>query len=136
MHNLQRTQQKWDQLSRVLGREVADARTMGSIYVSLFRAVLLYGSETWAMTSYIGRVLGIFHHRVARRLIVQQPWRVRDNRWVYPLLTEAMEEEVLQEVDTYVSFRKNTVAQFIATMPIMDLCMSGYRRMGSRVDKW
>ena len=41
----------------------------------------------------------------------------------------------LQEVETYVSHHQNTVAQFIATRPIMDLCLVAERRPGSRVTK-
>ena len=54
----------------------------------------------------------------------QQPWKGRDSGWVYPPLEEAMVEVVLQEVDIYVSRHHNTVAQFIATRPIMDLCLT------------
>ena len=46
-----------------------------------------------------------------------------------------MAEAVFQEVETYVSHLQNTVAQFIATRPIMDLCLAAERRSGSRVSK-
>ena len=56
---------------------------------------------------------------------------------MYPSLAKAMAEEGLQEVDTYISLRQNTVAQFIATRPIMELCMATERRLGSRVaNRW
>ena len=44
-----------------------------------------------------------------------------------------MEEAGLQEADTYVSRRQNTVAQYIATRPIMDLCPAEKRNPGPRV---
>ena len=34
-----------------------------------------------------------------------------------------MAEAGMKEVETYVSCRQNTMAQYIATRPIMDLCM-------------
>ena len=46
-----------------------------------------------------------------------------------------MAEAGLQEVDTYVSNRHNTVAQSIVTRPIIDLCLVAARMMGSRVAK-
>ena len=46
-----------------------------------------------------------------------------------------MAEAGLQEVETYISCCHNTVAQFIATFTIMDLCMAEERRPGSRVSK-
>ena len=39
-----------------------------------------------------------------------------------------MTEAGLQEVETYVSCRQNTVAQYIATRPIMDLFLVAKRR--------
>ena len=44
-----------------------------------------------------------------------------------------MVEEGFKEVETYVSRHQNIVAQFIVTRPIMDLCMTAKRRLGSRV---
>ena len=44
-----------------------------------------------------------------------------------------MAEAGLQEVETCVSHHQSTVAQYIATMPIMDLCMVVKRRPGPRL---
>ena len=76
----------------VLIREGADARTSGRIYVVVVQAVVIYRSETWVMTPCIGRVLGRFHRRVARRLTGRQPRRGRYSVWVYPPLEYAMVE--------------------------------------------
>ena len=46
-----------------------------------------------------------------------------------------LEEVVFQEVETYIDRRHNTVAQYIATRPIMDLCLTAVRRPGARVLK-
>ena len=113
-----------------------DARTLGRIYVAVVQTVMLYGSEMWVMKPCIGKVLGIFRHRVAHRLTVRQPWRGWYGRWVYPLLEDAMAESGFQEGDTYVYCCQNTVAQFIATRPIMDLCLAAAQRPVSRVSKW
>ena len=133
--NLQTAHQKWARLTRVLSREGADGRTLGQIYLAVLQLVLLYVSETWAMTPHNRRVLGRFHHRVDHRLTVRQPRRGTDGVWIYPLLEDAVAEAGLQEVDTYVSFCQDTVAQFIATRNIMDLCLESERRLGSRISK-
>ena len=54
---------------RVFGREGADARTLGVLYVAVVHSVLLHGSDMWVPYPCIGRTLGRFHHRVARRLM-------------------------------------------------------------------
>ena len=41
-----------------------------------------------------------------------------------------MAEAGFQEVDTYAYRRHNTMAQYIVTMPIMDLCLAAKRRPG------
>ena len=82
----------------MLIREGLDDRTLRRIYVVVVQLILLYGSETWVMTPYIGRIWGIFHHRVAHRLTRRQPRRGWSSGWVYPLLEEAMAELGLQEV--------------------------------------
>ena len=79
------------------------------------------------------RVLGRFHHRVDRRLTVRQPRKGRDGGWVYHSLEDVMTEAGLQEVYTDVSHRQNTVSQYIATRPIMNLCLVEKRRPGPSV---
>ena len=82
------------------------------------------------MMTHIGRDLGVFHHRVARKMIGRQTNRVIDVRWVYPLLVDAMEESRLQEVETYVYRRQNKVSKLISTRPIMDLFLAEEMRLG------
>ena len=82
-----------------------------------------------------GRVWGRFHHRVAYRLTGSQPRRGWYGKWVYPPLEDVRAEAGLQEVETYISCLHNTVAQFIAAITIMDICMAEERRPGSRVSK-
>ena len=46
-----------------------------------------------------------------------------------------MAEAGLQNVETYVSRLHDTVVQYIATRPIMELCLVEKRRTGPRVTK-
>ena len=39
----------------------------------------------------------------------------------------------LEEVEKYFLFPQNTIAQYIATRPILDLCLVAERRPGARV---
>ena len=49
-----------------------------------------------------------------------------------------MKETILEDIETYIYMWKNTVTQYIATFPILDLCQDMERRMGSRtlVRRW
>ena len=46
-----------------------------------------------------------------------------------------MRSASIKEINTYVSRRNNTVAQYIYTRPILELCLEVERRPGSRVPK-
>ena len=85
---------------------------------------MLYELETWVTKLCIGRVLGKLHHREARRLMGKQHWRGWDGGWLHPTMENTMAEAGLQEVETYLSRHHNTVTQFIASRPIMDLCLA------------
>ena len=117
-----------------MGREGAEARRSGHIYLAVVQSVIMYGSETWGMTPHIDRMLDGFH-RLAYRLPEKQPWQGRDGVWKYPPLEDAMAEAGLQEVENDVSCLKNTVEQFIATRTIMNLCLAVERRPGPQVSR-
>ena len=71
----------------------------------------------------------------ARQKWVRFPQRNLYSMWAYHFLYEAMSESGVQEVETYVTFRQNTVAKFIATRPMMDLCLVAARHPRARVLK-
>ena len=50
-------------------------------------------------------MLGVFHQRMARRLMGRQPWKGWDGGWIYPPMEDAMAEAGLEEVETYVTRR-------------------------------
>ena len=71
----------WEWLSRILVGGGADPQKSGTFYKVVVQEILLFGVETWVMTSRIGRTLGSFHHRVARRTAVIWPRREMMGRW-------------------------------------------------------
>ena len=79
------------------------------------------------------RSLSAFLHGAARRLAGRQPRRGRDGEWHYPSLEGAMEEAGLTDIRTSIHRRQNTVAQYIATRPLLDLCEGARPREGARV---
>ena len=83
------------------------------------------------MSPRIGKTLGGFNHWVVRRLTGRMPHRNLDGTWAYNPLEESIDEAVVQEVYTYTTHGQNTVTKFIATRPIMDLCLATARRPGA-----
>ena len=49
-------------------------------------------------------------------------------RWVYPPLDAEITAVGLEEFDMYLLRRQNTIAQYIATRQILELCLAAERR--------
>ena len=81
--------------------------------------------------------LDAFQGRVARRLTGRMPRRGRDGKWMYLPLEGDTKEVGIVRARTLVLWRQNTVAQFIATRPILGLCEGTERRGGTQVpQRW
>ena len=76
--HLRHARKYWARLVQILSREGRDARKMGQIYLAVVQPVLLYWSDTRLLKPYRHRLLGRFHHKVARRLTRQQPQKGRN----------------------------------------------------------
>ena len=133
--NTRKNRKSWVCLTRILRREGAIPRVSGMFFKAVVQAVLLFGSETWVMTPCMGRTLGGVQHRVARRITGRQPKRQVGGSWEYPPLEAAMQEAGFEEMGEYVLKRQNTVAQYIVTRPILDLCEETVRMPGTWVAK-
>ena len=59
----------------------------------------------------------------------------RDGTWVYELIGAALEMMGLEEIGVYVACHQNTVAQYIATRPIMDLFLQADWNPGLRLSR-
>ena len=87
------------------------------------------------MTKKMESALDAFQGRVARKLTVRQPLRGRDGVWFYLSLAGAMKEAGIVRIRASILRRQNTVAQFIATRPILDLYEKAIRRPGAWVPR-
>ena len=53
--------------------------------------------------------------------------RQRYGTWVYPPIEAALPMVGLEEIGVYIACRQTTVTKYIATLPIVDLCMAEER---------
>ena len=93
----------------------------GNFFKAVVQQVLLFGAETW-VSPMMERALSAFIHGAARRLTGRQPRKGRDGKWHYPSLESSMKEAGITDVRTSINRRQNTVAQYIFTRPLLDLC--------------
>ena len=131
--NLRKARRSWGRMARVLSREGADPKVSQTFYIAVTQAVFLLGSEIWALTARMEKDLDSFQSRVARKITGRHLRRGKDRTWYQPSLEGAMKEAGIVRIRTSILQRKNTVAQFIATRPILDLCEKATQWPGALV---
>ena len=96
--NLQKARKIWARMARILGRKRTISRVLGMFFKAVVHAVLLFGSETWVTPHRMGKDLGSFQDRVARRITGRKPKQRVDGSWEYLPLETAMEESGFEEM--------------------------------------
>ena len=121
--NLKRAREKWGKIGRILSREGAKPRTMATFYKAIVQSVLLYGSETWALTDSLMQNLRSFHQRCARHITGRN---IRQDtvtgEWIYPDSETTLREAGLWTVEEYIERRRNTVMKFAQGRSIYRRC--------------
>ena len=130
-YNLRKARAKWARVSRMLAREGANPRISGMFYKAIVMSVLLFGSETWVISSSMLKTLEGFHHRVARQLTGRQPRRRNANTWVYPPIAEALSEAGLFPMSTYLARRREYLKAFVQDRPLLNICTNSDRLPGT-----
>ena len=108
---------------------------VGALFKAVTQAVLLFGAETWVLTPMIERNLSSFQHKITRQLTGRQPRRQGGGSWENPSLEESMVESGFKGIRKYFTWRQNTVARYILTRPILDLCERSSQRPGESLSR-
>ena len=85
------------------------------------------------VTDHMDKDMGEFHTQVARRLTVRLLHRTLCRKWRYTLVETAKEEAGFLTMEEYIRRRHNTVAQYITTQSLLDLCEGSERAPGARL---
>ena len=133
--NIRRAQGKWGQMVNILYREGENRRMAGRFYVVVVQVVILFGSEPWVTTPRLEKVFTGLQHRSVRRMAVMIPEIQLDEIWLYEPIGEALEMVVLYEIGVYISHLQNTMAKYIATRPIVDMCLAVEMSPGMRLSR-
>ena len=130
--NLRKARRAWARLERLLRAENAPPRVCGMFYKATVQAVLLFGSETWALTPTVLRRLEGFHVRAAYRMAAEhRPQRRADGTWTYPATADVLEEVGMHTVEEYIRVRRDTIAAYVVDRAVYTACEEGERRRGS-----
>ena len=129
--NISLARKKWGMCMRILARDDATPRISGMFYKAIVQTVLLFSSETWVVTPTLLQQLESFHHAVARRISGKRATLdVRTGVWKWPPIAEALALAGILPIAEYIRVRQDTIAQYVATRPIMDMCNLALKRRG------
>ena len=94
---------------------------------------LLFGSETWVLTTSAMKVLAGFHIRATYRMArVNKPRKdPQTGVWEYPSTALALEEVGLHTIEHYMQVFRQTIAVYIVNWPIFDFCKDEERKRGN-----
>ena len=106
-----------------------------AFYTAVTQSILLFGEETWVLLPQMEKDLDSSKSSVARNITGRQPRQRKDESWIYPPLAGIMKKAVMVGIRTSILRRQNTVARYIVTRPILDLCKQATRRQGARVSR-
>ena len=127
----------WARLGRVLRSEKAPPRICGMFYRGVVQAVLLFGSETWALGPALLARLEGFHIRAAYRMALRhRPQRDPVGVWTYPDSASVLNECGLQTVEVYIRRRRAAIVDWVATRPLHAACREGEPMRGSPRHLW
>ena len=117
--HLGRTRMKWNCTGRALWSKGMKLRGMGYFYKAIVQAILLYCSETWAVTDHHLKQFRSFHSRVGRHLTRHHIRLLEDGTWFCPPTAGVLKDTdyrissagdrwfgVLQGIDCFMRLKK------------------------------
>ncbi len=106
-------------------------------YKAIVQSVLLYGSETWVLSSALMARLEGFHICAAYRMATEHvPRRGPNLQWVYPYSAVALEECGMHTIQHYIDVRRETIAKYVVGRSILAECQGADQRRGSVPRRW
>ena len=79
----------------------------------MVQAVLLYGADSWTITTRNMDKLRSFHQRATRYMTGSHIWLRNDGVWEYPDHKELLEKCQLEEIEKYIERRRDTATTYI-----------------------
>jgi hypothetical protein len=115
MLNITKAHKRWAMISKILTWQGSTPKVMGYFYKLVCQAVLLYGCETWVITSTCLKKLESFHHRVARQI---SKCRIHidpnTGEWIHPPIANALSIAGLLPLSKYIQKRRKYLLPWAA----------------------
>ena len=134
---IQKARGIWARVGQILQAENTPPKVSAKFYKAVVQSVLLYGSESWNLsTTALARLEG-FHVKAAYRMAkVHKPRKGPNHVWVYPATSDVLKECGMHSISHYIGVRRETISKYVIDRPILTTCMEGERRRGSAPQQW
>ncbi len=134
---LRKARATWACVGQVLWAENAPPCIAAKFYKAVVQAMLLYGSKMWVLLMTALASLEGFHIRAAYRMAVRhKPRRGPGHGWIYPKSKDVLEECGMSTLAEFITVRRQTIAVYVATHPILNECRQGKRKRGAVPHCW
>jgi hypothetical protein len=136
-NQLQKARGTWARVGQVLRAENVPPRIAVKFYKAIVQAVLLYGSKTWVLSTAALASLEGFHIHAAYQMAVKhKPRKGPGNTWSYPKSKDVLEECGMSMMEEYIAVRRQRIAVYVTTRPILHECRQGERKRGAVPHCW
>jgi hypothetical protein len=116
----------WAWVEKVLWGENTSPTVAEKFYLAVVQAVLLSGSKTWIISLQTMARLEGFYIRAAWRMAQRHKprWGPR-KEWIYPKSADVLKECGMKTIAEYIQIRRQMIAVYVATRPILQECRQG-----------
>jgi hypothetical protein len=115
-------------------------KVSAKFYKAVVQSVLLYGRETWHLTTTPLAWLEGFHICAAYQMPEKhKPKKGPHYKWVYPRSFNALQECSMTTILHYINIRRvrrATIFQYMVDWPIYEACREGERRRALPPRQW
>jgi hypothetical protein len=105
-------------------------------YQAIIQAILLYDSESWVISwMAMARLEGV--HICAYRMAKKnKPKRGPNREWIYPRSEDVLQECGMKMIKECILIRRQMIAVYVATHPILNECRQGKQKRGAMPCRW
>jgi hypothetical protein len=134
---LRKARATWAWVGKVLRGENTSPTVAAKFYLAVVQAILLYGSETWVISPQAMAQLEGFHIRAMWSMAQRhKPRQGPQKEWVYPKSEDVLQECGMKTIAEYVQIRRQMIAVYVATRPILQECRQGEQQRGAVPHRW
>ncbi len=127
----------WARVGQVLCKQNVSPHIADTFYKAVVQAILLYGRKIWVLSrTALAHLEGFHIHTAYQMAKIHKPKREPGRTWIYPQSVDVLQEYGLKTMEEYVGIRRQTIAVYVVTHPILTKCRQGKQKRGAAPCLW